>query len=126
LQDSVRASFGPFAKLSILSAAVIAGGWVLYTFPPGTVSFYPPCAFRALTGLQCAGCGTTRALHQLLHGNIGEAFRLNPMLFAVGLMGIFSVPSVLRNEVPPFLMKRWFAWTALTVVVGWSILRNVW
>jgi Protein of unknown function (DUF2752) len=124
--DSVPLSFKAFAKVCSLSALAIAGAWVLYTFPPTTSAFYPPCVFRMVTGLECPGCGTTRALHHLLHGRVAEAFQLNPMLFAVGIVGVFSVPSVLRGETPPFLLKRWFAWGAFIVVVGWSILRNVW
>ena len=45
---------------------------------PGT--FYPRCAFFDLTGYKCAACGSLRALHNLLHGNIAAAFGYNPLL----------------------------------------------
>jgi len=101
------------------------GAWILYTFPPGAGSFYPPCVFHRMTGLLCPGCGTTRALHQLLHGHVAAAFQLNPFLFAVMLGGVYGTPDFLRGETPPLFMKSWFAWTSLAVVVGWWILRNV-
>lgn len=110
---------------SALGLVAAAGAWVLYTFPPGAVSFYPPCIFHAATGLLCPGCGTTRALHQLLHGNVAEAFRLNPFLFAVMLGALVASPSLIRGERPSWLMKPWFAWTSLAVVLGWFVLRNV-
>jgi hypothetical protein len=98
---------------------------VLYTFPPGAHTFYPPCLFHAITGFDCPGCGTTRALHHLLHGRVAEAFRLNPMVFAgLGLFG-FSLPSLARGERPRFVDHPWFGWTAIAVLMVWWIARNL-
>lgn len=108
--------------VSVVVAAV--GAWVLYTFPPTAYGFYPRCPFRMLTGLQCPGCGTTRALHQLLHGNVGAAFRLNPMLFVLMAVALCAVPSLLRGQQPQFLMKPWFAWAAFFVLTSYWIVRN--
>jgi hypothetical protein len=36
------------------------------------------CSFRRLTGYGCPGCGMTRSFVFLAHGQIAEAFRLNP------------------------------------------------
>jgi hypothetical protein len=112
----------------IVSALIlgVAGAWVLYHYPPAAYTFYPHCAFRDATGLDCPGCGSTRALHQLLHGRVREAVRLNAMLFPLLLLGAFSAPSFLRGRTPSFIMSRWFGWTTLVVVVGWWIARNVW
>jgi Protein of unknown function (DUF2752) len=117
----------PSVKVSLVASLLlaVAGAWVLYTYPPESVSFYPRCVFHAVTGLQCPGCGTTRALHHLLHGRVAEAFRLNPMIFGVMGMFAFATPSFLRGETPRFVMQPWFAWTALIVVVAWGVLRNV-
>jgi hypothetical protein len=111
----------------IASAAVlaVAGAWVLYHYPPATSTFYPHCAFHDLTGLDCPGCGTTRALYQLLHGNVGAAFRLNAMLFPLMFVGACATPSFLRGRVPAFTMKPWFGWGSFVVIVGWWIARNV-
>ena len=51
-----------------------------FVFEPGKTGLFPACMFRTLTGLACPGCGSTRALHQLLHGHVGNAFVLNPLL----------------------------------------------
>lgn len=103
-----------------------AGGWVLYTFPPATSGFYPQCPFKFLTGLDCPGCGTTRALHHLLHGRVSEAFFLNPFLFAIMIGVLFALPAMLRGERPRFLMKPWFAWGSFVIVTGWWVSRNIW
>jgi hypothetical protein len=59
---------------------IIAGAAYLFFFEPGRSGFFPGCPFRFLTGFTCPGCGTTRALHQILHGNFYAAFTLNPLL----------------------------------------------
>lgn len=111
----------------ISSAAVVAavGAWILFTFPPTTSGFYPQCAFRHFTGLDCPGCGSTRALHALLHGRFGEAFAFNPFLFFIIATALFALPSVLRGERPAFLSKPWFGWGCVIVTTGWWIGRNL-
>ncbi|MBQ2813488.1 MAG: DUF2752 domain-containing protein [Akkermansia sp.] len=46
----------------------------------GTLS--PGCIFRKLTGLECPGCGGTRALRALISGDIGAAMGYNPFIIA--------------------------------------------
>ena len=111
-------------RLLSLSVIGAVGGWILYTFPPTANRFYPQCPFRMLTGFDCPGCGTTRALHHLLHGRVEEAFRLNPMLFLLLAVFLFALPSILRGRQPEFLMKPWFAWTAFFVLTGYWVVRN--
>lgn len=41
------------------------------------------CIFRMLTGINCPGCGMTRAYMELLHFNIAGAFRFNFMFWSV-------------------------------------------
>ena len=122
--SSSRPSVRPLTIGSAIVAAAV-GAWILYTFPPGAGSFYPPCVFRRVTGLLCPGCGSTRALHQLLHGHIEAAIRLNPFLFVVMLGGVYATPSFLQGRIPPLFMKTWFAWACFAVVMTWWILRNV-
>ena len=52
---------------------------VVYNFPPAEYSFYPRCPLYALTHLLCPGCGATRALYWLLHGDLREALHYNAM-----------------------------------------------
>ena len=62
---------------------LVAGAGLLllfYLFNPADAGFFPPCPFRLVTGLLCPGCGSQRAVHALLHGEVGAAFLLNPMM----------------------------------------------
>src|SRR5213594_2849367 len=67
----------------LVIAAIIAGAGLLYFFAPSEHRFYPRCVFHSLTGLACPGCGSLRALHNLLLGNFAAAFRLNPFVITV-------------------------------------------
>src|SRR5580693_9291812 len=67
------AKFGamPVAKSVAMLAAVAVGAVLLELFDPATSGIFPPCPFRYLTGWYCPGCGSLRAIHQLLHGTAG-------------------------------------------------------
>ena len=62
-----------------MSLVALAAG-VLFCFDPNRYPFYPLCFFHRATGLLCPGCGSLRALHQLLHGNLATAFHFNALL----------------------------------------------
>ena len=85
-------TFGETAKrqmmAALLWATLAAGAVYLYLFEPGKSGFFPACPFRMLTGFNCPGCGSTRGLHRLLHGDVVAAFEFNPLL-------IISLPFLL-------------------------------
>ena len=62
-------------------------GAVLFFFNPAQHGFYPICLFHALTGLNCPGCGGTRAAYQLLHGHLLRALQDNA-LFVLSLAAL--------------------------------------
>jgi hypothetical protein len=85
----------------ILGTAALAAA-VLFFFDPATAGFYPPCLFRTFLGVQCPGCGSLRAVHQLLHGNFSEAWALNqPLLIALPLAAAIGLLNLLRNPKSP-------------------------
>ena len=66
------------------TAAIAAA--VLFLFDPASTAFYPPCLFKTIFGMPCPGCGSLRAAHHLLHGDLKEAWALNkPILIALPL-----------------------------------------
>ena len=127
---SRRASTG--SKLSIAAGlGLVVGALVLlYTVKPDGSPFYPKCAFRLLTGLDCPGCGSLRALHRLLHGRLAEAWALNPLLVG-GLLPCFLLWSVrcgvsAWNGTQPSsrLLPNWTAWLLLAAVLIFGVVRN--
>ncbi len=66
-------------KIALLLA--IAGGFIyIYFYYNPASTFFIPCPFHYITGYHCPGCGSQRAVHLLLHGDILGAFRFNPLL----------------------------------------------
>lgn len=82
-------------RVALLAATVpmvAASVWVLRHVNPNLPGNpLPPCAFHALTGLWCPGCGMTRALHALVHGDVLQALHLNPL----GLLMLPVLPAML-------------------------------
>jgi uncharacterized protein DUF2752 len=107
----------------------IAGAVYLFVFDPGRTGFFPPCVFRLITGMQCPGCGSTRALHEITHGHLKAAFMLNPLLLLASPFLIYAFlrysTIVMRGGVPrknalpaPYIYAIFF------IVLGFWIFRN--
>jgi len=65
------------AHLLLAAVALVCAG--LFVWPPARMSFYPACPIHQLFGIDCPGCGATRALAALLHGQLTQALRLNAL-----------------------------------------------
>ena len=90
-----------------------------------------PCFFYELTGWYCAGCGSSRALRALFHGNIAAAFSYNCMLFILGIpCAAILVHEYIRIVFPGTGLKKIFIPQAAAVfaagmlAVYW-VLRNL-
>jgi len=113
-----------FGSLAIVAAAAA----VLFLFDPATAGIYPVCLFHRVTGLDCPGCGSLRALHQLLHGHLWTALRLNPFtVLSVPLLGWLALRG-LRAQSPehpaPIVRPLWL-WIYLTAWIVFGIARDL-
>ena len=70
---------------------------------------FKPCYFKMLTGYNCPGCGTTRAIQELLNLNIYEAFRYNPVIGSIALILLILIVAMFINAIKrpytPFRIK---------------------
>jgi hypothetical protein len=67
--------FGVAAVVIAFAGAIV----LLRLFNPATSILFPPCPIQYATGLYCPGCGSLRAIHQLLHGRLQAAWAMNPL-----------------------------------------------
>ena len=110
-------------------ALLLAGAAYLFVFEPGKSGFFPVCPFRLLTGFTCPGCGTTRALHQILHGHFAAAFMLNPLLLLAIPFLLFALLRysviVMSGGVPrPNALPAPAIYAIFFVIVSFWIFRN--
>ena len=101
---------GPFAA---------AAAWGMYRFYPALMRYFPPCPFHFATGLYCPGCGATRAVYHLLHGDLILVFR-NNLLFLPAL-GFLIWLGLRRKETLHPAVPTVF----IVLVVLFGILRNL-
>ncbi|MGZ4963354.1 MAG: DUF2752 domain-containing protein [Limisphaerales bacterium] len=106
------------ATLPLLGAAV-----VLFAFDPQHSNFYPGCTFKHLTGWSCSACGCLRATHQLLHGNLTNAFHLNPLYIV--LLPVFAWIGIRKLLCRSSNVPAGWLWALLVVVVLFGIVRNL-
>jgi hypothetical protein len=106
----------------------LAAALILYLFDPTRVRIYPVCVFHRLTGLDCPGCGSLRALHQLLHGNLREAFHFNALLIVslpvFAWLGCRIARSEMMQQRPAPIRPVW-VWLFIAAWILFGTLRNV-
>lgn len=113
-----------------VAATVVAAVGVLAAVDPNEPGHYPTCPLLATTGLWCPGCGSLRAVHALVGGDVPTALQRNP--FTV-LVVPFLAWAWLRwvgmslGWLPPrrSAAPAWAVWTLLVAVLGFWVLRNV-
>ena len=116
------------AGVAALSACVCAAVvWADPTTPGGPI---PPCPTRALFGLWCPGCGSSRMLYSLLHLDVPSALRYNAVgvLAVLVLLWSFAVWTVGRARDRHY--PQWYRWRrapqiVLAIVVCWFVIRNI-
>jgi len=108
---------------------LLAGAAYLFLFEPGKTGFFPVCLFRLCTGFTCPGCGSTRAMHQLLHGHVLAAFMLNPLFLLAIPFLLYALVRytvvVMRGGVPrQNMLPASFIYALFFVILSFWIFRN--
>jgi hypothetical protein len=113
----------------LIWVTLAVGSIYLFIFEPGKTGFFPACPFRALTGFTCPGCGSTRGLHRLLHGDVVAAFELNPLLvvslpFLLYALLRYTNAAVRGRPFHPDRLNAKYIWALLVVILSFWVFRN--
>lgn len=119
-------------RLAVIALAAVGavGLAVVYLVDPRVQGVYPICPFFGITGFHCPGCGTLRALHTLMRGDVAAAFGYNAMAMLalpfIAYSGARSALAAFGLPAPPpaSIPHRWI-WALLAGAVGFWALRNV-
>jgi lipoprotein signal peptidase len=117
-------------KFALITFIIIATSIVLFRYNPASSELYPPSPFRVLTGLYCPGCGTLRALHQLLHGQLITAFGLNPLMlislpFLIGSYLNYGVEAIKGKSSWQIFIPAKLIWFILQLIIAYWVVRNI-
>jgi uncharacterized protein DUF2752 len=116
--------------LAAAALAAAAGFMMLRVFDPATSGVFPPCPVFYLTGWYCPGCGSLRALHQLLHGNLQAAWAMNPLMIVslpfVGYgLASHALLAVRGRGLPAFFLPAVWIRALCGLIVLYGIARNL-
>jgi len=114
----------------LVSGAVVMGiAAVVFFFDPAKNHFYPVCLFHKYTGLECPGCGATRAVYALLHGNVPAALHDNVLLVALIFLSVIrggwlALEKTRGQKNAVFFPSR-FLWPLLIAALIFGVVRNL-
>lgn len=121
----------PVTVALLVLCALAGGAWIVRVFDPEKFSLLPPCRFHQMTGLQCPGCGMTRATHHLLNGRIGPAFYFNAFFVSVlpvlGVWGAWLLQQWYRGRPlagPAVVFSAWLGGALVVVWIVFWVVRN--
>ena len=113
----------------LVAALLLVLGLVYYALDPSSSTLFPRCTFLSLTSYKCPGCGSQRAVHALLHGDLAAAFRYNALLLIAIPWIALCLFAESRRTRNPRLYTRLNAplliWLFLAMVLIWWLLRNI-
>ena len=115
---------------------IIYGGMVVLALLAGrflpVLSLAPSCVFKALAGVPCPTCGSTRSIVHLSRGDVASAFFTNPLVLAgalAALVYLFYSLFTFFFDVPRIVVAlsgkekdRIRALAALLILVNWLYL----
>ena len=115
----------------LTTAAAIAAAVVIFvysSFDPSASALFPKCVIKSLTGYDCPGCGSQRAIHSLLNGDLMQAWHYNALLVAsLPLIAVLLAAAAMRTRFPRFyaaVNSRQVIIAVAVIVIIWWILRN--
>ena len=120
-----------FKKYGLPGLILISLIPIYFIFDPSSFGFFPKCPFYVMTGFDCPGCGSQRAVHHLLHGEFISAFSMNPILIlAIPYLALVSLTSLFSNndwcvKLQSALTGRIAGFVWVAVVMVWWLGRNV-
>ncbi|MDD4143546.1 MAG: DUF2752 domain-containing protein [Prolixibacteraceae bacterium] len=111
--------------ISLLTGIFTLAGF-LYVFDPAVCKIFPPCPFYTITGLYCPGCGSQRALHDILHLDMAGASANNILVIPAIMVFIYHLLCLtIKPKHQNILYHKSSPWIVLGIIIIFWILRNI-
>jgi len=113
-----------------LLVVIIALAVLFFLLDPSKNQLFPRCIFHSLTGYYCPGCGSQRAIHNLLHldiaGVVGNNFLFLPAVLAIIYHYIHPFLNKKFNwRLPNFFYMKNTPWVIFGIILLFWLLRNL-
>lgn len=119
------------SKIAIFAVFLSVICIILAVGNPHSLSWPLKCPSFQFLGVQCPLCGTQRCVHELLNGNIKEAWLLNPGFFiflpyfSMMIIGQLFPDTRKNNTTVRFCYKNTTILIILFSAIIWGIVRNL-
>jgi len=120
-------------SLFLLAIVIVVIAVIYALFNPEDCKFFPPCPIYHFTGFKCPGCGSQRAIHYLLNGEVAQALSKNALavlFIPYILLGLYcdykkrlSLPLLHLRKI---LYGTKAIWIILIIITAFTIARNIW
>jgi len=120
-----------YKLLSIIGFFILGGG--IYYFyqndPAQSETVFILCVTKNISGIDCPGCGSQRAFHELLHGNFIKAAKLNLTIYFYTPLLLFLFLKIalkpFRIDLPDLLITTKRLMLILFFLLLFTVLRNL-
>lgn len=122
------------SRVSPVAAGVAGAVWIavagIMYRPDGSTALPIGCPFKRLTGFDCPGCGSTRALGALTHLDLRAALDHNALVplalgFVVVSWVLWTWASFTDRPVPTLVKGPGAILSIGALLVGFAVLRNL-
>lgn len=108
---------------------LVITGYYFFLNPYEQEYFFISCPFYKMTGYQCSGCGSQRAIHEILHLNFKEAFHQNALvIFGIPYFSLIFFTSFHQEKcakLRQFLIGKKTIIILFIIVILFGIFRNL-
>ena len=131
ISDNILVNKKKYILITVAAFIVATALFILFRLNPNVYPIFPKCPFLIITGFECPGCGSQRALHQLLHLNIASAFVQNPLVviylpyIALGIYLEYFGGNKRLPHVRNIFYGKWAAILILISIILFWIGRNI-
>ena len=104
--------------------------FLFFSINPSEIGFFPKCPLYSITGIYCPGCGSQRAIHDVLHFNIKEVIGHNLLFLLALFIAIYhftieGINLITKNKINNILYHPKTPIILLVIIIIFWILRNV-
>jgi hypothetical protein len=108
-------------------ALIGAAAFFLWLVHPQDNHAIPQCLVLQTTGCYCPGCGSLRAIHHLLQGELARAWAMNPLtvLLLPGLLFLASADLLFNRRDIAVRIRPFYLWLLIALFLLFGLLRNL-